>query len=109
MIAKACEAIFSEEEKLTIPQLKENDINVYYKDCITDINMTSVVNFNMIEYNKVDDLDREIDTIKYEGLNTKCFLANNDLNVTTSCFQVHIECDDFFTVHASPCFWGFLF
>ncbi len=90
---------------MTVPQLKANGINVYYGGGITDINMTLVVNFNMLEYNKVDDLDWEIDTIKCEGLNEKYFLTNNDLNVTTSCFELNIELDDSFTLHASPCFW----
>ena len=37
------------------------------------------------------------------------FFANNDLNVTASCFHVNMATDKLFTVHASPCFWEFVF
>ncbi len=57
MIAEIYAAIFSEKKELYVPQLKANDIDVYHGGCTTDTNATLVVNFNMIEYKAVDDLD----------------------------------------------------
>ena len=37
------------------------------------------------------------------------FLANNDVNITASCFHVSYSSDELFTMHAAPVFWEFLF
>ena len=42
------------------------------------------------------------------NLNTDNFLANNDINITASCFHVNFANDNLFSVHAAPAFWVFL-
>ena len=44
-----------------------------------------------------------------DNLSARSFLDNNDLNITACCFQVNVEAEQIFTIHASPCFWQLIF
>ena len=53
----------------------------------------------------------ELNTVKCWSLSPSGFLENNDINVTASCFEVDFSFskDQCLTLHASPCFWEFVF
>ena len=69
------------------------------------------VNLNAIKYLKVEGVPVEVNTVECDNLSPSTFLANNDLNITASCFHVNFGTadDKLFSIHASPQFWTILF
>lgn len=90
-------------------ELTANDIDVYFGSFTCDPGTSMCVNMHRIEYKKVDNLPWEINTVQCENLSAENFLQNNDLNITASCFHVDFSSDNLFSIHASPCFWEFVF
>ena len=109
MIANAINSISNEEEnRCRAPVLEANDVDVYHGAFSTEA-PEMIVFLDQIKYTQVDEFQWEINTVKCDGLSAENFLANNDLNVTASCFHVDMSTEKLFTVHASPCFWEFVF
>ena len=82
---------------------------MYYGTFTTDHNRKLSVDMNRIEYKAVDGMEWEVNTVYCNHLSEETFLANNDTNITASCLRVNVYNDSLFTIHASPCFWAFLF
>lgn len=89
--------------------LEVNDIDAYHGTFTEDENAEIRINRGAIKYYKVDGLALEINTVECSNLSPDTFLANNDLNVTASCFYVNFTADELFTIRASPQFWTLLF
>jgi hypothetical protein len=67
------------------------------------------VDLHAIKKNEVVGLLMELNTVKCLSLSPSGFLENNDINVTAFCFEVDFSKDQCLTLHASPCFWEFVF
>ena len=70
------------------------------------------MHLDSIKYHKVNGVSLEVNTVECYNLSPSTFLANNDLNVTASCFHVDFSApanSNLFTIHASPQFWTLLF
>ena len=51
----------------------------------------------------------ELNTVKCRSWSASGFLANNDINLTASCFDIDLSREKWLQIHASPRFWKFLF
>ena len=91
-------------------QLDANDINVCH--CEFSINSKAMmVKLDFILYKQAKELSWEINTKECKMLSTARFLDNNEFNITACCLDMNFGLGNhwLFTVHASPCFWQFLF
>ena len=52
-----------------------------------------VVDFIDIKKYQVDNMFKELNTVKYGSWGVAGFLANNDINLTASCFEVDLTHD----------------
>lgn len=70
-----------------------------------------LVDRNCINYQHINSVTLEVNTIKCSNLSPETFLANNDINVTACCFDVDFSRADenLVAIHALPCFWQFIF
>ena len=89
--------------------LEANDIDVYHGSFTSVAGTSMSVHLDQIDYTKIDGLEWEVNTVRCDRLSAENFLANNDINVTASCFHVDFTKDELFSIHASPCFWEFVF
>ena len=88
-------------------ELIANDIDMYYGRFTDDAPF--VVDFLDIEKHQVNDLFKELNTVKCRSLSAAGFLLNNDMNLTATCFDVDLIWEKWLQIHASPHFWKFLF
>ena len=110
MIAEAVSAICQDESSgVDLFVLSANDVDVYHGNFTTDSNSNLTVLLDQIKYKQVEEFAWEINTVKCEKLSPSNFLANNDLNITASCFHVNMVDGQLFSIHAPPCFWEFVF
>ena len=89
--------------------LDANDIDVFHGAFTVNEDKDLRVKLDKISKNKVDGFSWEINTVECDNLSAHSFLKNNDLNITACCFHVDFATDGLFSIHASPCFWQFLF
>eukprot|EP00986_Skeletonema_menzelii_P014343 scaffold9453_cov75-Skeletonema_menzelii.AAC.1 len=109
IIAKSLDDICADDDNFDACSLTANDIDVYFGDFTEDFDSKLIVDLNCIRYTKVDSITLEVNTIKCSNLSPQAMLANNDINVTACCFHVDFSKDELVSIHASPCFWEFLF
>ena len=111
MIANTINSISDEEEnRCRVPVLEANDVDVYHGAFSTEA-PEMIVFLDQIKYTQVDEFQWEINTVKCDGLSAENFLANNDLNVTASCFHVDMSTEKLkyracFTVFLGVCLSG---
>ena len=89
-------------------ELIANDIDIYHGP-FCDENAPFHVDLHGIEKAFNRSLLKELNTVKCFSWSCSGFLANNDINITASCFEIDFSKDECFTIHASPCFWEFVF
>ena len=104
-VAKVCEG----DSEVEACALSANDIDVYHGSFATEPGRSMVVYMNQVAYHHEEGLEWEINTVKSDLISAQGFLDGNDLNVTAACLNVDFASDELFTMHASPCFWEFLF
>jgi hypothetical protein len=93
------------------PVLKANDIDLYHGVfCDREASRLDIYKRD-IEYQTVEGVDLEVNTIKCTGLSGPNFLSNNDINITGTCFHVNFQDGDEpqIDLHVSPYFWKFMF
>ena len=73
-----------------------NDMDVYHGPITNDEGALFVVDFHEIKKYKVDGLFEELNMVKCRSLSAMGFLANNDINLTATCFEVDVSKDNFF-------------
>lgn len=108
-IAEAAAVICAEDGEVDLVSLNANDCDLYHGTFTTDPEKSLNVHFNSIAYHDVDSFPWEVNTVKCDNLSPQGFLENNDLNITACCLHVNVEKENVFSIHASPCFWQFLF
>ena len=77
----------------------ENDKDVYHGPTTNHESAPFVVDFHEIKKYKVEGLSEELNMVKCHSLSAMGFLANNDINLTATCFEVDFSKDN----------WQFLF
>lgn len=112
MIAEALQSVPHEDSFDSChDKLEANDIDVYHGSFIDEADCKLIVDLHCIDYQNIDSVDWEVNTIKCSNLSTDTLLANNDINVTACCFDVDFsrEGNILVSIHALPCFWQFIF
>ena len=108
-IAEAAATICKDDDDYDDVNLNANDCDMYYGTFTTDSEKSLVVKLNCIAYQAVDSFDWEVNTVECDNVSPLGFLENNDLNITACCFHVNVKAEQILSIHASPCFWQFLF
>ena len=109
MIVKAVTEVCKDDGEVDVFELEANDVDIYHGAFTTEPGTSMVVHKDQIEYKVVEHFHWEINTVKCGLLSADNFLANNDLNITASCFHVNFASDQLFSLHALACFWEFVF
>jgi hypothetical protein len=89
--------------------LVANDIDVYHEQYSDELDLPLNVDLHAIKKINVVGLPYELNMVKCFSIRSAGFLENNDNNITGSCFEIEFSRDKVLTLHASPCFWQFVF
>ena len=100
IISEALEIIATDNDPC---HLKANDIDVYYDNSVNEPGCKLIVDLSCINYQQIDSIDFEVNTIKCSNLSPDTFLANNDINVTACCFNVDFLSASDDLVSIMPC------